>query len=104
MIGHPFVQRTMDRQPAVYILANKPFGTIYVGVTSDLVKRVAEHREGITAGFTKKYEVKRLVYFEFHSDMYSAIAREKQIKKWKRDWKVELIEKDNPGWEDLFEV
>ena len=90
------------KQPAVYILASKRNGTLYVGVTSDLVKRVGEHRDEIFEGFTKKHGIHRLVYFELFADMPSAIAREKAIKKWRRAWKLELIEKENPAWVDLW--
>jgi putative endonuclease len=92
----------MDKQPAVYILASKRNGTLYIGVTSDLVKRVWEHNNGITGGFTKKYSVHRLVYYELFEDMNSAITREKQMKKWRRAWKVELIEKKNRDWRDIW--
>jgi putative endonuclease len=91
------------RQPAVYVLASKPYGTLYVGVTSDLAARVEAHRSGAVAGFTKEYGVDRLVYFELHETMIDAIQREKRIKKWNRAWKLELIEKENPLWEDLAE-
>ena len=86
----------MDKQPAVYILASKPRGTLYVGVTSDLKGRVWQHKNDVVAGFTKKYAVHSLVYYDLHGDMYSAITREKQLKKWNRDWKISLIEKNNP--------
>ena len=92
----------MDKQPAVYILASKRNGTLYIGVTSDLVKRAWEHKNGITGGFTKKYNVHRLVHYELFEDMISAIMREKQMKKWRRAWKIELIEKDNRDWRDLW--
>jgi len=94
----------VDKQPAVYILASKRNGTLYVGVTSDLLKRVWEHRNDVHEGFSKKYQVHRLVYFEMFSDMPSAIAREKAIKKWRRAWKIELIEKQNAGWDDLWDT
>ena len=87
----------------VYILASRRNGTLYVGVTSDLVKRVWEHREGTVDGFTKRYLVKQLVYFEEHASIDEAIRREKQIKTWKRAWKIELIENGNPYWRDLYE-
>ncbi len=90
------------KQPAVYILASKRNGTLYTGVTSNLIKRIWEHKNGLIEGFTKKYRVHQLVYFELHENMPSAIAREKQIKKWNRDWKIEIIEKENPEWEDLW--
>jgi len=86
----------------VYILANKKNGTLYIGVTSNLVKRVYEHKNDLTHGFTKKYKVHNLVYYETTEDVESAIGREKQLKKWKRAWKIELIEKQNPGWRDLY--
>jgi putative endonuclease len=84
-------------------MASKKDGVLYVGVTHNLNKRVYEHKEGLVDGFTKKYWVKKLVYFEDTSDINSAIVREKQIKRWKREWKVELIEKSNSKWRDLFE-
>jgi putative endonuclease len=92
----------MAKQPAVYILASRRNGTLYVGVTSDLVWRVWEHKQDLVEGFTKKYRVHQLVYFELHGNMAEAILREKQIKKWNRAWKIELIEKANPEWNDLF--
>lgn len=92
----------MDKQPAVYILASKRNGTLYIGVTSNLVKRAWEHKQGVTGGFTQKYNVHRLVYYELFEDMPSAITREKQMKKWRRAWKIELIEKSNPAWIDLW--
>lgn len=92
----------MTRQPAVYILASRHHGTLYVGVTSDLVKRVWEHKNNVVEGFTKKYGVHDLVYFEVHADMTQAIQREKRIKKWNRAWKIELIEQGNPDWHDLW--
>lgn len=92
----------LDRSYAVYLLASRPRGTLYVGVTSDLVKRVWEHKQGLVEGFTKKYRVKSLVWFEQTESIEAAIAREKQIKKWNRAWKVELIEKTNPAQCDLF--
>ena len=92
----------MTKQPVVYILASKRNGTLYIGVTSDLPKRIWEHRQDIVPGFTRKYQVHTLVYFEQHEDMNQAIQREKQIKKWNRTWKIELIEKNNPTWRDLW--
>ena len=89
------------KQPVVYILASKPNGTLYVGVSSDISRRIDAHRSGEVPGFTRKYEVKDLVYFELHADMYEAIQREKRIKKWNREWKINLIEKMNPSWRDL---
>jgi putative endonuclease len=93
----------MRKQPAVYILASKKNGTLYIGVTSDLVKRTWEHRNNLVEGFTKKYNVHLLVWYEMHETMESAISREKALKNWKRDWKVKLIEKNNPSWLDLYE-
>jgi putative endonuclease len=89
-------------QPAVYILASKRNGTLYVGVTSDLAKRSWEHKNDFVEGFTKRYKVHRLVYFELHQDMLAAITREKQLKKWRRSWKLELIERGNREWRDLW--
>jgi putative endonuclease len=91
----------MSRQPAVYILASKRNGTLYVGVTSNLRQRVWHHRNEANPGFTHEYKVHTLVYFELHDDMVSAIIRDKQIKKWNRSWKLELIEEQNPYWRDL---
>ena len=90
-------------QPAVYILASKRNGTLYTGVTSDLIGRVYQHREEVMPGFTSKHGVKRLVWFEQHATMDSAITREKRIKKWNRAWKLQLIEAENPDWRDLAE-
>jgi putative endonuclease len=92
----------MTKQPTVYILASRPNGTLYSGVTNDLVRRVWEHRNNQADGFTKKYSVHRLVYFERRASMIEAIRREKQIKRWRRAWKIELIEKENPEWHDLW--
>ena len=91
-----------DFQPCVYILAIQRYGTLYVGVTRYLAKRIWEHKEGIVEGFTRRYGVKTLVYYEYHGTMYAAITREKQIKEWRRIWKVELIETMNPEWRDLY--
>ncbi|WP_380879897.1 endonuclease [Sphingomonas sp. DBB INV C78] len=91
----------IERQPCVYILASDLNGTLYVGVTSDLLHRIVEHREGKFDGFTKRYGIKRLVDWEHAGSMESAILREKQIKRWQRDWKRNLIERDNPSWDDL---
>ena len=90
------------RNPCVYILASKERGTLYVGVTSDLIKRVWEHKNDQVDGFTKKYRVHDVVWFEQHESMVAAIAREKAIKEWKRTWKIELIETTNPQWRDLY--
>ncbi|MEO8342354.1 MAG: GIY-YIG nuclease family protein [Gallionella sp.] len=89
-------------QPAVYILASKRNGTLYIGVSSDLVKRIWQHKDHQTDGFTKRYNVHLLVYFELHADMLAAITREKQLKKWNRIWKIRLIESVNPNWHDLW--
>ena len=86
----------------VYIMASKKYGTLYIGVTSDLVKRSYEHRNGIIVGFTRQYAVHHLVYFECTESIESAILREKQLKKWNRAWKIALIEKKNPEWNDLY--
>jgi putative endonuclease len=94
----------MNKQPAVYILANKRNGTLYVGVTSDLVKRIWEHKNNIVEGFTKDYNVHQLVWYELHESMESAIIREKRLKDWKRAWKLELIEGKNPDWMDLYDT
>jgi putative endonuclease len=91
----------MHRNPCVYILASQRNGTLYVGVTSDLARRIADHRSNAVAGFVRTYRVYRLVYAEFHVSMADAITREKRIKKWRRAWKLELIERDNPQWRDL---
>ena len=87
----------------VYILANKRNGTLYTGITNDLVRRIWEHKNNIFEGFTKKYEVHLLVYYEVFSEPRQAITREKQLKWWRRKWKLELIESFNPGWDDLYE-
>ena len=88
----------------VYIVTNRPNGTLYVGVTSDLARRVHEHREGLIDGFTKRYGLTRLVYAEPHEDISEAIRREKAIKRWRRAWKVRLIHESNPDWNDLFDT
>jgi putative endonuclease len=86
----------------VYLLASKPYGTLHVGVTSDLARRVWEHKHKLVPGFTERYSIDRLVWFESHDTIEAAIRREKRIKEWKRDWKINLIESDNPRWIDLF--
>ena len=86
----------------VYIMASQTRGTLYIGLTSRLSQRIAEHRDGMIAGFTKRYGVKRLVYLEPFQDIHEAIAREKALKKWRRTWKIELIERGNPDWRDLW--
>ena len=90
------------KNPAVYILSNQVRGTLYIGVTSNLIQRVHQHQSDAVKGFSNKYQTHRLVYYELYGDMYEAIKREKQLKKWKRLWKLELIENFNPGWKDLF--
>jgi putative endonuclease len=89
------------RRGYVYILANKSYGTLYIGVTSDLSARLEQHRRGIGSSFTKKYGVTRLVYYEAHDWITSAIQRETNLKRWKRDWEIQLIETLNPNWDDL---
>ena len=91
----------MEKQYFVYLLASKPYGTLYVGVTSNLIQRVFQHKEGLVDGFTKKYDVNQLVYYEVHLDIREAILREKRIKKWNRQWKINLIEQNNPHWINL---
>ncbi len=93
---------TMDKTYYVYILASKAYATLYIGVTSDLHKRMWEHKNKVAEGFTKKYNVDRQVYFEQHHDIEYAIKREKNLKAWKRDWKIRLIEENNPHWLDLY--
>jgi putative endonuclease len=93
----------MDKIFAVYILASGRNGTLYTGITSNLIKRVWEHREGVVDGFTKEYGVKRLVWYELTENPEAAITREKQIKAWKRGWKLKLIEEKNPEWRDLYQ-
>ncbi|MEN3294769.1 MAG: putative endonuclease [Burkholderiales bacterium] len=93
----------MDKAFYVYILASARYGTLYLGVTSRLIKRVWEHREGFVDGFTKEHGIKQLVWFETHTDAISAITREKQIKKWNRAWKIRLIQQENPYWRDLYQ-
>ena len=92
----------MTKQPAVYILASRRNGTLYTGVTGDLVRRVWEHRSGLVEGFTKRYRVHHLVYFEVHNHINEAIQREKRIKNWNRAWKIALVEESNPEWHDLW--
>jgi putative endonuclease len=96
----PWYADCVDRR--VNIMTNRPNGTLYVGVTTDLVRRVWEHREGAIEGFTKTYGLKRLVYFEEHASVVAAMQREKNIKHWSRAWKVRLILGNNPGWADLY--
>ncbi len=92
-----------SKDPCVYLLASKPNGVLYIGVTSDIYGRMAEHKQGLHESFTKKYGVHRLVYYEMHETMDGAILRETRMKKWKRAWKVRLIHEMNPEWRDLFD-
>jgi putative endonuclease len=92
----------MEAQFYVYILASRKHGTLYIGITNGLIRRVYEHKTKVVPGFTTKYGVDKLVYFEIFDDPTAAITREKQLKKWRRDWKIGLIEDKNPGWVDLF--
>ena len=93
----------MNREPCVYLLARASHSTLYTGVTSNLIQRIQKHRTGVFGGFTKQWGIKRLVWFEVHGTMESAIKREKQIKRWPRQWKYDLIAKNNPTWRDLAE-
>jgi putative endonuclease len=93
----------MDKTFYVYMLASSRYGTLYLGVTSNLMKRVWEHRESVVEGFTKEHGVTQLVWFETHAHAISAITREKQLKKWNREWKIKLIQQENPLWRDLYE-
>jgi len=88
----------------MYILFNKKQGTLYTGVTRDLVKRVYEHKNKLADGFTKKYDIDKLGYYEIYEDVIIAIEREKELKKWRRQWKIDLIVKENPNWDDLYEI
>ena len=89
-------------QPCAYILANQPFGTLYVGVTSDLVQRVWQHREGLVEGFAREHDVHLLVWYELHATMDAAFTREQRIEEWRREWKIRLIESENPDWDDRY--
>ena len=91
----------MEKQYFVYLLVNKPYGTLYTGVTCNLIQRVYQHRENFVEGFTKKHDVHKLVYYDIHADINEAILREKRIKRWRRQWKINLIEQNNPHWSDL---
>jgi putative endonuclease len=93
----------VSKQYYVYLITNERYGTLYVGVTNDLVRRVYEHREGAVEGFSKQHSLSRLVWFEAHDDVLAAIEREKVIKRWRRDWKMNLIQAMNPNWDDLYE-
>ena len=94
----------VSKQPVVYMLASKKNGTLYIGVTSNLIKRIWEHKNNLVQGFTKQYNVHDLVWYELHENMESAILREKMLKEWKRTWKLELIESSNPNWHDLYDT
>jgi putative endonuclease len=102
--GHPGDTAPMSKTYYVYILASKRNGTLYIGVTNDLMRRISEHREGSVPGFTKTYGVKTLVYFEAFDDIEQAIRREKRLKKYKREWKINLIQQNNVGWRDLMDT
>ena len=99
--GKTYGWRMEEKQPAIYIVASGRHGTLYIGVTTNLLARIHQHRESLIKGFTSRYGVSRLVHYEFFDDMIAAITREKQLKKWNRAWKIELIETRNPYWEDL---
>lgn len=92
------------KRPCVYILASRPYGTLYIGVTSDLVHRMAQHEQGLIEGFTRRYNIKMLAYYELHETMDAAIGREKRVKRWRREWKYRLIEQMNPEWNNLFDA
>ncbi len=92
----------MEKQSYVYILADGRYGTLYIGVTSNLLQRVWQHREKLVEGFTKQHNIHQLVWFETHSDILAAITREKQLKKWNRSWKVKFVSEHNPTWRDLY--
>jgi putative endonuclease len=102
--GIHYNNRTMSRQYHVYILASKPNGTLYIGVTNNIAQRVWEHKQRLVEGFTKKYGVDRLVYCEAFAQPQDAVQREKRLKKWNRVWKIQLIESVNPEWKDLYET
>ena len=104
LFQHPFIGKPvtpMEKQPCTYILASKPYGTLYIGVTSDLVARLHQHRANAVPGFTSRYAVHMLVRYEMFGDMERAILREKQLKRWHRQWKINLVERDNPHWVDF---
>ena len=94
----------MERQPCVYMMASQRNGTLYIGVTSNLIKRIWEHKTNVVEGFTKKYDIHTLVWYEIHETIGSAIQKEKTLKKWRRKWKIALIESFNPDWQDLYEA
>ena len=92
----------MEKLSYVYMLASGPYGTLYIGATSDLIRRVWQHREALAHGFTEQYRIKQLVWYEQHTDILAAITREKHLKKWRREWKIELVHQSNPHWHDLY--
>lgn len=94
----------MERQPCVYMMASQRNGTLYIGVTSNLIKRIWEHKTNVVEGFTKKYDIHTLVWYEIHETIGSAIQKEKALKKWQREWKMDLIESLNPDWKDLYKT
>jgi putative endonuclease len=94
----------MEKIGYTYIITNKKYGTLYIGVTSNLVKRIYEHKQKVVSGFSKQYNLNKLIYFETHNSIEDAIKREKQLKNWQRQWKIDLIEKENPNWNDLYET
>ena len=102
-LRRPVSREMAIKQPTVYILASQRKGTLYIGVTSDLVKRTWEHKNNLEEGFTRRYKVHNLVWYELHDNMDSAIEREKNMKEWKRAWKIRLIEENNPNWNDLYD-
>ncbi len=102
--GHPGDPRSMSKEYYVYTLASKRNGTLYIGVTNNLIRRVSEHRAGLVEGFTKKYDVKRLVHYEFFGDIHDAIRRETLLKKWRRQWKIDLVQSRNVEWTDLYDT
>ncbi len=93
---------SMDKNYYVYIVTNKKYGVLYIGVTNNLVRRVYEHKHSIIEGFTKRYNINKLVYFEVYDEIEEAILREKRLKKWNRQWKINLIENENSNWDDLY--
>ena len=93
----------MEKLPCVYILTNKPRGTLYIGVTSNLPQRIWQHKNKVTKGFTEKHKLNKLVWYEVHDNMMSAIEREKALKAWKREWKIRVVEEMNPTWGDLYD-
>jgi putative endonuclease len=102
-LSNSLIPRMSEQKiPCTYIMASKPNGVLYIGVTSNLAQRVYQHKQGLLGGFSQKYNVKRLVYYELHNDMENAIKWEKRLKKYPRQWKINLIEQDNPTWEDLY--